>query len=130
MIPNILLQTISVTKWKIEYRQQCYEIPKPKCYLEPCTYDVVVEPVCPVCPDLPGPGVCPSPTCQRPLGVAAGGVQVGGGRIGGGDMCGNCRQQNVQKCTKLTQKCKTVMEKVCQSVPIKVDFQFKVKVDI
>ena len=39
------------------------------------------------------------------------------------DKCGIIEfslQQNVQMCTKMTQQCETVMEKVCQQVPIRV----------
>jgi len=38
-------------------------------------------------------------------------------------MCGACRQQNVQMCSKMTQKCEMTTEQVCQQVPIRVPVQ-------
>jgi len=38
-------------------------------------------------------------------------------------MCGQCRQQNVEMCTKMTQKCEMTYEDVCQQVPIRVPVQ-------
>lgn len=38
-------------------------------------------------------------------------------------MCGACRTQNVQMCTKTVQKCEMTYEDVCQQVPIRVPVQ-------
>lgn len=56
--------------------------------------------------------------------MCGGGVGVGVGvGYGGGNMCGACREQNVQMCTKMTQKCEMTTEKVCQQIPIRVPVQ-------
>merc|ERR1711909_111779 len=40
--------------------------------------------------------------------------------MGGGDVCGTCRQQQVQVCQSSTQKCYNQEQEVCQQVPYRV----------
>jgi hypothetical protein len=54
-------------------------------------------------------------------GGGIGGGYVGG--VGGAGMCGACREQNVQMCTKIKQKCEMTTENVCQQIPIRVPVQ-------
>jgi len=107
--PPIKQQTV---EYVTEYKQQCYDVPKPVCSQKPCTYAVQQENICPTClsPGQPGPSCGSSTPC-------------GGGSAPAPapqpDMCGACRQQQVQYCTRLTQKCEMKNERVCQSVPVR-----------
>lgn len=96
------------TTYTTEYRQQCYNVPKPVCKMRPCSYAVQTQQICPI--------------TNQP--ISTGNTPCGGGPAP--DMCGACRQQNVQMCTKMTQKCETKMEKVCQQIPIRVPKQIPV----
>jgi len=115
---------VPTMEYRTEYKQQCYNVPKPVCRMEPCQYSVQQAPVCPTC--ING---SPGPDCNSQSGQCGGGggsgSSCGGGSCGGGgrpptDMCGNCRQQNIQMCTRMTQKCDMVNEQVCQQVPMRV----------
>lgn len=101
--------------YRTEYRQQCYNVPKPVCRMEPCQYQVQQVPVCPTCIN----GV-PGPSCGSQVSGGGGGCGGAGLTRPNTDMCGACRQQNVQSCTRMTQKCDMVNEQVCQQVPIRV----------
>ena len=110
------------TTYTTEYRQQCYNVPKPVCKMRPCQYAVKTQSICPITnqPLDQGPTPCGGGPAPAPA----------------PDMCGACRQvtsrqslhrtnnllfqQNVQMCTKMTKQCETVNEKVCQQVPIRV----------
>ena len=83
------------------------------CRQVPCTYAVQTQNVCPTCimPGMPGPACGNNPTSSCGGGVAPQPQP---------DMCGACRQQNVQMCTRLSQKCEMTYEQVCQQVPIRV----------
>eukprot|EP00091_Calanus_sinicus_P016175 TRINITY_DN3542_c0_g1_i1.p1 TRINITY_DN3542_c0_g1~~TRINITY_DN3542_c0_g1_i1.p1 ORF type:complete len:165 (+),score=37.23 TRINITY_DN3542_c0_g1_i1:25-495(+) len=81
------------------------------------------------CGDACGGGMVPGVMVGDPCGggMCGGGVGVGVG-IGvgvgyGPNMCGACREQNVQMCTKMTQKCEMTTENVCQQIPIRVPVQ-------
>lgn len=106
------------TDYVTEYRQQCYEVPKPVCVSKPCSYQLQTTNICPTCvsPGQPGPQCSQSTPCgggsaPAPLPAPA------------PDMCGSCRQQNVQMCTKMTQQCSMKTERVCQSVPYRKPVQ-------
>lgn len=109
------------TTYTTEYRQQCYNVPKPVCKMRPCQYAVQTQQICPITnqPLTPGSPCGGGDAC-------GGGGGCGGAPAPAPDMCGACRQQNVQMCTKMTQQCETVMEKVCQQVPIRVPKQVTV----
>merc|ERR1712110_1057519 len=109
------------TQYKTEYRQQCYNVPKPVCKMRPCQYAVQTQQICPITnqPISSGSPCGGGDSC-------GGGGGCGGGPAPAPDMCGACRQQNVQMCTKMTQQCETVMEKVCQQVPIRVPVQISI----
>lgn len=128
--------SVPTMEYRTEYRQQCYQVPKPVCKMEPCSYQVQTQNICPTCvmPGVPGAG----------CGDQCGGVYGGADPCGGGDgcgggvssgypgpgypgpgypgpnMCGACREQNVQMCTRMTQKCEMTTENVCQQIPIRV----------
>jgi len=108
---------VPYTDYRTEYKQQCYNVPKPVCKQVPCSYAVQTQNVCPTCimPGVPGPACGNNPSTSS----------CGGGRAPQPqpEMCGACRQQNVQMCTKMKQECEMTYEKVCQSVPIRVPFQ-------
>jgi len=108
-------QRVPYTDYRTEYKQQCYSVPKPVCKQVPCQYAVQTASICPTCisPGTPGPSCGPSDPCGG--GPAPAPAPV--------DMCGSCRQQNVQMCTRMTQKCETTYEQVCQSVPIRIPVQ-------
>merc|ERR1711970_426704 len=118
--------------------------------MEPCTYQVQTQTICPTCvmpgqpsaacgdqcggvgigtPPIATPygGVVSNPCAGDLCGGGIGGGVIGGGVIGGGGigggMCLPCRQQNVEMCTKMTQKCEMTYEDVCQQVPIRVPVQ-------
>lgn len=130
---------VPYTTYRTEYRQQCYPVPKPVCRMEPCSYQVIQQNICPTCvmPGVPGAGcgdscgggMIGSGACGGGGGcggsVGGGGPYGGGagGPYGGGNMCGACREQNVQMCTKMTQKCEMTTENVCQQIPIRVPVQ-------
>jgi len=107
-------QRVPYTDYRTEYKQQCYQVPKPVCRQEPCSYAVQTANICPTCisPGTPGPSCGASTPCGGQVSPPA---PV--------DMCGSCRQQNVQMCTRMTQKCETVYEKVCQSIPVRIPVQ-------
>ena len=84
--------------YRTEYKQQCYNVPKPVCKMEPCSYQLQQASVCP---------------------TSAGG-SCGLSARPPAEMCGACRQQNVQMCTRMTQRCSMVNEQVCQQVPVRV----------
>jgi len=121
-------QTIQTMDYRTEYRQQCYQVPKPVCKQVPCQYSVVSQNICPTCVSPLGVGgTCGTPSC------AQNGVSVGlapvlpaplpapvPGAHGGVDICNNCRMQNVQQCTAPKQSCEMTTEQVCQQVPIRV----------
>ena len=47
---------VPTMEYRTEYKQQCYNVPKPVCRMEPCTYQVKQAPVCPTCINgSPGP---------------------------------------------------------------------------
>jgi len=128
--------SVPYTTYKTEYRQQCYQVPKPVCRMEPCSYQVQTQNICPTCimPGVPGAGCGDScgggsvgpDACGGGVGDSCGGGRAGaayGIGHGGGSMCGACREQNVQMCTKMTQKCEMTTEQVCQQVPIRVPVQ-------
>jgi len=100
--------------YRTEYRQQCYAIPKPVCRMEPCSYAVRRQNICPT-GDGCNVGIgsnCVGGLCGGGIGVGSIGVE--------NNLCGACREQNVQMCTKMTQKCEMTTEQVCQQVPIRV----------
>merc|ERR1712013_153917 len=66
-----------------------------------------------------GIGGCAGGSCGGGIGT---GVGMGVG-VGGGSMCGACREQNFQMCTKLTKRCTMTTEQVCQQVPTRVPVQ-------
>ena len=77
----------TVTQYKTEYKQQCYNVPKPVCKMRPCQYAVQTQQICPI--------------TNQPIssGSPCGGGDSCGGSCGGGpapapapDMCGACRQ--------------------------------------
>ena len=90
-----------------EYKQQCYDVPKPVCSQKPCTYAVQQENICPTClsPGQPGPSCGSSTPC-------------GGGSAPAPapqpDMCGACRQQQVK-----INICRAIIWKRQPQVPIK-----------
>ena len=94
-----------------EYKQQCYDVPKPVCSQKPCTYAVQQENICPTClsPGQPGPSCGSSTPC-------------GGGSAPAPapqpDMCGACRQQQVR-----INICRAIIWKRQPQVPIKIQKQ-------
>jgi len=96
--------------YRTEYRQQCYNVPKPVCQMQPCQYQVQQASVCPTCVNG-----APTSSCGSSRGSCGGAPAPAPV-----DMCGACRQQNVQMCSKMTKKCEMVNEQVCQQVPIRV----------
>ena len=94
---------VPTMEYRTEYKQQCYNVPKPVCRMEPCNYRVQQAPVCPTCIDgAPGPD-CSSGLCGGGGGGSS--SSCGGGSCGGGgggvrppaDMCGACRQVRTQQ---------------------------------
>lgn len=120
-VETVQVPPVMKTTYTTEYRQQCFNVPKPVCKLRPCQYAVQTQQICPITnqPLTPGSPCGGGDAC-------GGGGGCGGGPAPAPDMCGACRQQNVQMCTKMTQQCETVMEKVCQQVPIRVPQQISV----
>jgi len=163
---------VPYTDYETRYRQQCYQVPRPRCTLEPCSYQVQTQNICPTCisPGVPGVacgegspcstggagiigggggcaggscgdgavvggGGCGGGSCGGGIGAGIGGCaggSCGGGigtgvgigvGVGGGSMCGACREQNFQMCTKLTKRCTMTTEQVCQQVPTRVPVQ-------
>jgi len=75
---------VPYTDYETKYRQQCYQVPKPVCRMEPCSYQVQSQNICPTCTS---PGV-PGPACGDSCGGAGGVVGGGVGVIGGGGVIG------------------------------------------
>jgi len=117
-VPQDPIQEEYVTyEWRTEYRQQCYAIPKPVCHLEPCSYEVRTQNICPTCIS---PGV-PSSNCGAECNIGVGSNCddgfCGGGMAVGNNICGACREQNVQMCTKMTERCEMTTEQICRRTP-------------
>lgn len=116
-------QVVQTMSYRTEYRQQCYNIPKPVCKQVPCQYNVVATNICPTCqePNMPGAG-CGTPSCMQVGGVGSAATVINTAPVisQGSDMCGACRSQNVQMCTRMSTQCEMTTEQVCQQVPIQI----------
>ena len=72
--------------YRTEYRQQCYAIPKPVCRMEPCSYAVRRQNICPT-GDGCNVGIgsnCVGGLCGGGIGVGSIGVE--------NNLCGACRE--------------------------------------
>jgi len=84
---------VPYTDYKTEYKQQCYNVPKPVCQQRPCTYQVQTQNLCPTCvsPGVPGPscgqatpcggGPAPAPLPGAEPGAERGDLPTGGARL-------------------------------------------------
>jgi len=85
---------VPYTDYVTQYKQQCYQVPKPVCRMEPCSYRMQTQNICPTCisPGVPGAACGEGSPCSAGM-IGGGGGCVGsscGGGVGGcvGDSCG------------------------------------------
>jgi len=109
-------QTIQTTQYKIEYKQQCYNVPKPVCRQSPgpCVYNVVQENICPIAQECSISNEMPCPGSVPSRGISV----YNKAQIGTTDSS-FCRMQNVQQCAS-GPSCEMTTERVCQQVPYRV----------